>query len=184
LQGSVALPLLVTAAVAVAGPREPEDGETSATPQVPLSRRRSEGTAATVAQATLLALAVQGSLARRRPQASTVLAAAVVAAVVEAAPAPWLAVWARPAAQAARRPMDSSWWSGEPMIYALIKAGTVVNTVVVMNDPAMPALMAMFAAEYDAVVRIDTLDPVPGVWWTYLGGTNFSWGEPPADENP
>ena len=70
------------------------------------------------------------------------------------------------------------------MIYALVKAGTVVNTVVVMNGPAMPALMAMFDAEYDAVVRIDTLDPVPGVWWTYLGGTNFSWGEPPADENP
>jgi len=80
--------------------------------------------------------------------------------------------------------MGSSWWSGDLMTYALIKAGTVVNTVVVMNDPAMPVLMAMFDAEYDAVIRIDTLDPMPGVWWTYLGGTNFSWGAPPADENP
>jgi preprotein translocase subunit Sec61beta len=88
----VALPLLATAAVAVAAPQEPAAGETSATPQVPRSRRLSEGTAATVAQATLLALAVQDSLAQPLRPESTVLAAAAAAAVVVAAPALWPAV--------------------------------------------------------------------------------------------
>jgi hypothetical protein len=111
------------------------------------------------------------------------LAAVAAVVVVVAVPALWPAVWARPAAQAARRPTDSSWWSGEPMIYALVKGGTVVNTVVIMLPEITPVL-AMLKAEYAAVVRIDTLDPMPGVWWTYLGGTSFSWGAPPADENP
>jgi hypothetical protein len=50
--------------------------------------------------------------------------------------------------------------------------------------PEITPVLAMLKAEYAAVVRIDTLDPMPGVWWTYLGGTSFSWGAPPADENP
>jgi len=69
------------------------------------------------------------------------------------------------------------------MIYALVKDGTVVNTVVIML-PEITPMLAMLDAEYDAVVRIDTLDPMPGVWWSYLGGTSFAWGTSPADENP
>lgn len=62
------------------------------------------------------------------------------------------------------------------MIYALIKTGTIVNTIV-----ADPVFKATIEADYDSVVRIDDLGDVrPGVYWTYDGIT-FTPGFPPAD---
>lgn len=62
------------------------------------------------------------------------------------------------------------------MIYALIKAGTIVNTII-----ADPVFKATIEADYDGVVRIDDLGDVrPGVYWTY-DGTTFTPGFPPAD---
>lgn len=62
------------------------------------------------------------------------------------------------------------------MIYALVRAGVVVNTIV-----ADPVFKASIEADYDAVVRIDDLGDVrPGVYSTYDGVT-FTPGSPPAD---
>lgn len=66
------------------------------------------------------------------------------------------------------------------MIYALIRAGQVVNTIVA--DPTfLPTIAAGYAGAGDAIVRIDNLGDVrPGVFWTYDGST-FTPGFPPSD---
>lgn len=64
------------------------------------------------------------------------------------------------------------------MIYALINAGIVTNTIL-----ADPPFLKFIEKDYDAIVRIDTLDPVPGIWWTY-DGVSFSQGVPPTDPAP
>lgn len=46
------------------------------------------------------------------------------------------------------------------MDYAIIENGVVVNVIVVDGDCSCPG-----------AVRIDTLDPVPGVGWGYDGAT-------------
>jgi len=50
-------------------------------------------------------------------------------------------------------------------IYAQIKDNTVKKTFVLNATPGPEYLVG-----YDEVVRIDNLSPVPGVFWTYLGG--------------
>jgi hypothetical protein len=53
-------------------------------------------------------------------------------------------------------------------IFALIKNGVVENTIV-----ADEVFAAAIAAQYDFVIRVDELDPRPGIGWLY-DGENFS----------
>lgn len=55
------------------------------------------------------------------------------------------------------------------MIYAQIKNGIVQNTIV-LNDAS---LESMFEEGFDALVRVDNLNPEPGIGWAY-DGANFS----------
>lgn len=48
------------------------------------------------------------------------------------------------------------------MIYAIIQSGVVVNTIV-----ADPEFISQF---YPESIRIDNLDPIPGIGWLYLDG--------------
>jgi hypothetical protein len=51
------------------------------------------------------------------------------------------------------------------MVYALVKAGVVVNTILA------DATFAASLTGYDYVVRVDTLDPQPSIGWLYDGTT-------------
>lgn len=51
------------------------------------------------------------------------------------------------------------------MIFAVIKNGVVINTIV-----ADQAFVDSVSSDYGACVRIDQLDPVPGMGWTYVDG--------------
>jgi len=51
------------------------------------------------------------------------------------------------------------------MIYAIIKNGLVVNTII-----ADESFAAAIKNEYDFVIRVDQLDPQPGLTWTYVDG--------------
>lgn len=50
------------------------------------------------------------------------------------------------------------------MIYALIKSGIVENTII-----ADEGFIAMIASEWDHCVRVDEMDPQPGIGWSYDG---------------
>lgn len=52
------------------------------------------------------------------------------------------------------------------MGFALINSGKVVNVIVADQD------FIDGLAGYDHKVRIDNLDPVPGIDWDYDSGTN------------
>lgn len=54
-------------------------------------------------------------------------------------------------------------------VYAQIKGGVVVNTIV-LNDTS---LTSQFSAGFDALIQIDNLNPMPGISWRY-GGSNYS----------
>ena len=60
------------------------------------------------------------------------------------------------------------------MTYAQISDGVVENTIILDDVSLIP----QFAAGFDYFVRIDELDPVPGIGWSY-DGNNFS---PPAGD--
>lgn len=50
------------------------------------------------------------------------------------------------------------------MIYALIKNGVVINCIV-----ADETFAAHIRPQYDFVIRVDELDPQPGIGWLYDG---------------
>jgi len=60
------------------------------------------------------------------------------------------------------------------LTYAQISDGVVENTIILDDVSLIP----QFAAGFDYFVRIDELDPVPGIGWSY-DGNNFS---PPAGD--
>lgn len=62
------------------------------------------------------------------------------------------------------------------MIYALIKNGIIENTIV-----ADANFISIIENNWDSCIRIDELDPMPGISWTY-DGNNFS--EPIIEEPP
>lgn len=51
------------------------------------------------------------------------------------------------------------------MIYAQIKNGLVVNTIVVDENTQL----SLFSAGFDAFIRIDEMSPMPGINWSYNG---------------
>jgi hypothetical protein len=55
------------------------------------------------------------------------------------------------------------------MTYAQILGGLVQNTIII-DDPSM---VPTFSDGFDYCIRIDTLDPVPGIGWGY-DGSNFT----------
>jgi len=55
------------------------------------------------------------------------------------------------------------------MIYAQIKNLVIKNTII-LNDLTLSVL---FSEGFDAFIRIDELNPQPGVRWTY-DGTSFT----------
>lgn len=61
------------------------------------------------------------------------------------------------------------------MVFAQIRDGTIQN-VIVLNDPS---LEHVFVGGFDALVRIDNLDPVPQIGWLY-DGQSFSM--PPSED--
>lgn len=65
------------------------------------------------------------------------------------------------------------------MIYAQIKDGVIRNTAVVLDED----VLSLISEGYDEVVRIDEIDPQPGIGWSY-DGNDFTAPppEPPADE--
>lgn len=65
------------------------------------------------------------------------------------------------------------------MIIAQIKNNIVLDTIVVDDLSLLPLFVDDLITDlpYDNLVRIDTLDPRPGVGWSY-NGTTFS---PPPD---
>lgn len=68
------------------------------------------------------------------------------------------------------------------MIYAQIKNGTVMNTIVCAGTPA-----SALAVGFDALIRIDNLSPTPGIGWSYNGSTFAAPVIPPepiADVTP
>lgn len=56
------------------------------------------------------------------------------------------------------------------MIYAQIKNNTVINTIVLDKVELEP----IFANGFDALVRIDNLDIIPGINWSYINGEFIS----------
>ena len=50
------------------------------------------------------------------------------------------------------------------MIYAQIKDDLVKNTIVLDDVSLTP----VFSAGFDHFKRIDTLNPIPGIGWTYV----------------
>jgi hypothetical protein len=62
------------------------------------------------------------------------------------------------------------------MIYAFIKGGVVVNTVV-LTDTSYLSIPAI-AAQFDSAVRVDNIVPQPGMGWSY-DGTNWTPPPPP-----
>jgi hypothetical protein len=65
------------------------------------------------------------------------------------------------------------------MIYALIRAGVVVNTIEA-NPSFLPTIAGGYSGPGDAIVRIDDLTVRPGIYWTYDDG-KFTPGSPPED---
>lgn len=55
------------------------------------------------------------------------------------------------------------------MIFACVKSGTVVNTIVASQ--AFIDAATDIVAQYDSIVRVDALSPTPGVGWSYNGTT-------------
>lgn len=53
------------------------------------------------------------------------------------------------------------------MVYALINGGVVENTIV-----ADPTFASVIAPNFDHVIQIDELDPIPAIGWTYNSETN------------
>lgn len=53
------------------------------------------------------------------------------------------------------------------MIYAQIKNNLVVNCIVADDETPMD----IFSAGYDYFIRIDNLNPIPGIGWSYDGTT-------------
>lgn len=70
------------------------------------------------------------------------------------------------------------------MVYAQIIGGFIVNTADADNDDILIFLMinSTTAEPYDAVLRIDTLDPMPGIGWSFDGTTFSAPYMPPDDE--
>lgn len=67
------------------------------------------------------------------------------------------------------------------MIYALIKDGKVVNTIV-----ADAEFVTLISSQYDECIRIDELPEVPGIGWEYIDSVftnpNVIVEEPPVEE--
>jgi len=61
------------------------------------------------------------------------------------------------------------------MIYAQILENTIQNVIVIDDESIVSLFVVDFLTQtpYDAVVRIDNVDPTPGIGWTY-DGTNFN----------
>lgn len=51
------------------------------------------------------------------------------------------------------------------MTYAQIK-DEIIQNVIVLDDMS---LLDIFGAGFDAIVRIDQLNPMPAIYWTYDG---------------
>lgn len=62
------------------------------------------------------------------------------------------------------------------MVYAMIKDGVVENTIVADSE-----FVATQEENYDACVRIDEMETVPGVGWLYNEG---EFTNPDGEEQP
>jgi hypothetical protein len=59
-------------------------------------------------------------------------------------------------------------------VYAIIESGVVANVIVVASE--------ITAELFPGAVRVDNLDPVPGIGWGYANAV-FTPGLTPADES-
>lgn len=64
------------------------------------------------------------------------------------------------------------------MIYAQIKNGKIENTIV------LDEYSELFIEGYDHLIRIDTVEPRPGVNWTYDGNTFAPPESVPVGDGP
>jgi len=60
------------------------------------------------------------------------------------------------------------------MIYAIINNGVVENTIV-----ADETFVSQIQIQHEAVVRIDNLEPQPGIGWNYSAPSTFTDPQPP-----
>lgn len=60
------------------------------------------------------------------------------------------------------------------MIYALINSGIVTNVIVIDQEEDAN----LFTSFNEAVIRIDNLDPMPGIGWEYV---NDAFVVPPPE---
>lgn len=63
------------------------------------------------------------------------------------------------------------------MIYAQITDNVIQNTIVLDDS----GLLSLFTQGFDMCMRIDNLDPQPGIGWSY-DGRNFN--PPPPEPDP
>lgn len=66
-------------------------------------------------------------------------------------------------------------------LFALIKNGLIENVIV-----AEQAFADQMKPKFDHVIRVDELDPLPGIGWSYADGafTPPAPPEPPVEETP
>lgn len=69
------------------------------------------------------------------------------------------------------------------MIFAQIKNGTVQNTIILENENLLSLFQINLITRepYDAVLRIDNINPQPGIDWSYDG--NAFIAPPPIEVN-
>lgn len=65
------------------------------------------------------------------------------------------------------------------MIFAQIKNGVILNTIVLANETNV----SLFEDGFDACIRIDTITPHPAIGWTYEN-EEFSPPEAPTPPSP
>lgn len=64
------------------------------------------------------------------------------------------------------------------MIYAQIKDNKIINSIVIDDETPME----LFSKGYDYFIRIDNLNPTPGIGWSYIADNEFS--PPPTPPDP
>lgn len=55
------------------------------------------------------------------------------------------------------------------MIYAQIKNGIIVNTIVLNDDD----ILELFKEGFDDCIRVDDISPQPGIGWSYDPRSGF-----------
>lgn len=64
-------------------------------------------------------------------------------------------------------------------IYVQIKNGVVYNSLVLKNLSLEP----LFTQDYDYLIRVDEMSPMPGMRWTYDGTNFYPPPEPPVEQD-